>query len=64
MNHAVINWGKTFLRDTNAGLHSIGQAASMGAQGDLMRRALGEKVHAPTAGRRKLEQTDNHDLGS
>ena len=27
-------------------------------------RALGEKVHAPTAGRRKLEQTDNHDLGS
>ena len=36
MNHAVINWSKTFLRDTNAGLHSIGQAASKGAQGDLM----------------------------
>jgi ribonuclease HI len=36
MNHAVINWSKTFLRDTNAGLHSIGQAASMGVQGDLM----------------------------
>ena len=36
MNHAVINWSKTFLRDTNAGLHYIGQAASMGVQGDLM----------------------------
>jgi len=36
MNHAVINWCKTFLRDTNAGLHSISQAASMGVQGDLM----------------------------
>ena len=36
MNHAVINWSKTFLRDTNAGLHNIGQAASMGVQGDLM----------------------------
>ena len=36
MNHAVINWSKTFLRDTNAGLHSIGQAASIGVQGDLM----------------------------
>ena len=36
MNHAVINLGKTFLRDTNEGLHSIGQAASMGVQGDLM----------------------------
>jgi hypothetical protein len=36
MNHAVINWGKTFLRDTNAGLRSIGQAASMGVQVDLM----------------------------
>ena len=33
MNHAVINWSKTFLRDTNAGLqtlHSICQAASKG----------------------------------
>jgi len=30
MNHAVTNWCKTFLRDTNAGLHSISQAASMG----------------------------------
>ena len=29
-------WSKTFLRDTDAGLHSIGQAASMGVQGDLM----------------------------
>ena len=37
MNHAVINWSKTFLHDTNAGLHGIGQAASMGVQGDLMR---------------------------
>ena len=36
MNHAVTNWGKTFLRDTNAGLCSISQAASMGVQGDLM----------------------------
>ena len=36
MNHAVTNWGKTFLRDTNAGLRSISQAASMGVQGDLM----------------------------
>ena len=36
MKHAEINWCKTFLRDTNAGLHSIGQAASMGVQGDLM----------------------------
>ena len=35
-NHAVTNWRKTFLRDTNAGLHSISQAASKGAQGDLM----------------------------
>jgi len=61
MNHAVINWSKTFLHDTNAGLHSIGQAASMGVQGDLMSNEA--KVHAPTAGRRKLEQTDNHDLG-
>jgi hypothetical protein len=34
MNHSVINWSKTFLRDTNAGLHS--QVASMGVQGDLM----------------------------
>jgi hypothetical protein len=32
MNHAETNWCKTFLRDTNAGLHSIGQAASMGVQ--------------------------------
>ena len=29
MNHAVTNWCKTFLRDTNAGLRSISQAASM-----------------------------------
>ena len=36
MNHAVINWSKTFLCDTNAGLHYIGQVASMGVQGDLM----------------------------
>jgi uncharacterized protein YacL (UPF0231 family) len=36
MNHAVTNWRKTILRDTNAGLHSISQAASKGAQGDLM----------------------------
>ena len=36
MNHSVANWGKTFLRDTNAGLRSISQAASMGVQGDLM----------------------------
>ena len=36
MNHAVINWSKTLLRDTNAGLRNIGQAASMGVQGDLM----------------------------
>ena len=36
MNHAVTNWRKTFLRDTNAGLHNISQAASKGAQGDLM----------------------------
>jgi hypothetical protein len=36
MNHAVTNWCKTFLRDTNAGLRSISQAASMGVQGDLM----------------------------
>jgi hypothetical protein len=35
-NHAVTNWRKTFLRDTNAGLHSISHAASEGAQGDLM----------------------------
>jgi hypothetical protein len=35
-NHAVTNWRKTFLRDTNAGLHSISHAASKGAQGDLM----------------------------
>ena len=27
---------QTFLRDTNAGLRSISQAASMGVQGDLM----------------------------
>jgi ribonuclease HI len=36
MNHAVTNWRKTFLRDTNAGQHSISQSASKGAQGDLM----------------------------
>ncbi len=36
MNHAVANWCKTFLRDTNAGLRSISQAASMDVQGDLM----------------------------
>ena len=36
MNHAVTNWCKTFLCDTNAGLRSISQAASMGVQGDLM----------------------------
>jgi hypothetical protein len=36
MNHTVTNWYKTFLRDTNAGLRSIRQAASMGVQGDLM----------------------------
>ena len=36
MNRAVANWGKTFLRDTNAGLRNISQAASMGVQGDLM----------------------------
>ena len=36
MNHAVINWSKTFLHDTNAGLRSICQAASTGVQGDLM----------------------------
>jgi len=28
----VTNWCKTFLRDTNAELHSISQAASMGVQ--------------------------------
>jgi hypothetical protein len=32
MNRAVTNWGKTFLRDTNAGLRNISQAASMGVQ--------------------------------
>jgi hypothetical protein len=36
MNRAVANWGKTFLRDINAGLRNISQAASMGVQGDLM----------------------------
>ena len=36
MNGAVANWGKTFLRDTNAELRSISQSASMGVQGDLM----------------------------
>ena len=36
MNRAVANWGKTFLRDTKAGLRNISQAASMGVQGDLM----------------------------
>ena len=40
MNHAVANWGKTFLRDTNAGLRNISQAASMGVQGDLMMMIL------------------------
>ena len=36
MNRAVANWSKTFLNSTNIGLHNIGQAASTGAQGDLM----------------------------
>jgi hypothetical protein len=36
MNHALTNWCKTFLRDTNVGLHSISQEASKGVQGDLM----------------------------
>ncbi len=36
MNRAVANWSKTFLSSTNIGLHNIGQAASTGAQGDLM----------------------------
>jgi hypothetical protein len=33
MNHAVINWSKTFLHDTNAGLHSIGQYSTEFSQG-------------------------------
>ncbi len=36
MKRAVANWSKTFLRDTNAGLRDISQAASRGVQGDLM----------------------------
>jgi hypothetical protein len=36
MKRAVANWSKTFLRDTNAGLRNISQAASIGVQGDLM----------------------------
>jgi hypothetical protein len=62
MNRAEINWCKTFLRDTNADLHNIGQAASM--RRPYEQRTLGERVHAPDAARRQLEQTDNYDLGT
>ena len=36
LDRAVANWSKTFLNSTDIGLRSIGQAASTGAQGDLM----------------------------
>jgi hypothetical protein len=36
LDQAVANWSKTFLNSTDIGLRSIGQAASTGAQGDLM----------------------------
>ena len=36
MNRVVANWGKMFLRDTNAGLRNISQTACIGVQGDLM----------------------------
>jgi hypothetical protein len=61
MNHVVINWSKTFLRDTNAGHRPSGKYGRSRRTDE--QRALGERVHAPAAGRRKLEQTDNHDLG-
>jgi hypothetical protein len=36
LDRAGTNWNKTFLISTDIGLRSIGQAASAGAQGDLM----------------------------
>jgi hypothetical protein len=36
LNRAANNWNRAFLRSTDIGLHRIGQAASIGAQSDLM----------------------------
>jgi hypothetical protein len=36
LDRAGANWSKTFLNSTDIRLRSIGQAASTGAQGDLM----------------------------
>jgi hypothetical protein len=36
LNRAANNWNRAFLRSTDIGLHRIGQAASTGAQSDLM----------------------------
>jgi hypothetical protein len=36
LNRAANNWNRVFLRSTDIGLHRIGQAASTGAQSDLM----------------------------
>jgi len=36
LNRAANNWNKAFLCSTDIGLHRIGQAASTGAQSDLM----------------------------
>jgi hypothetical protein len=36
LNQLTNNWNKAFLCSTDIGLHRIGQAASTGAQSDLM----------------------------
>jgi hypothetical protein len=64
LNQAENNW-KAFLGSTGIGLHRIGQAASTGAQSDLMDSMhWGVELYAPTSRSGKLGKTGCHNLGS
>ena len=57
LDRAGTNWNKNFLISTDVGLRSIRQSASAGAQSFRLdgQRTLGQEMHAPTSGSRKLE---------
>ncbi len=56
LDRAGTNWNKNFLISTDVGLRSIRQSASAGAQSFRLdgQRTLGQEMHAPTSGSRKL----------
>ena len=65
LDRAGSNWNKNFLLSTEVGRQNIRQSASEGVQSDLMGcKGLGEEMHDPASGSRKLEQAGGHYLGS